>query len=115
MRVKFQSMNVIDKTVLTRAVLRTFTWRICPNQRIESISTSSPSVAEPTSESVTTVDNAALSAQRLGDNLQQKEFEIIAATLEEEQGSRKNTAERLGVSPRTLRYKLAKMRELGML
>lgn len=55
------------------------------------------------------------SAQRLGDNLQQKEFEIIAATLAEENGSRKNTAERLGVSPRTLRYKLAKMREVGML
>ena len=54
------------------------------------------------------------SAQRLGDNLQQKEFEIIAMTLKEEGGSRKNTAERLGVSPRTLRYKLAKMRELGI-
>ena len=35
-------------------------------------------------------------------------------TLKEEGGSRKNTAERLGVSPRTLRYKLAKMRELGI-
>lgn len=56
-----------------------------------------------------------LSAQHLGDNLQQKEFEIIAATLKEEKGSRKNTAEKLGVSPRTLRYKLAKMREAGML
>ncbi|MFT6221725.1 MAG: two-component system response regulator FlrC [Candidatus Endobugula sp.] len=54
------------------------------------------------------------SAQCLGDNLQQKEFEIIANTLKEEGGSRKNTAERLGISPRTLRYKLAKMREVGM-
>jgi two-component system, response regulator FlrC len=54
------------------------------------------------------------SAQCLGDNLQKKEFEIIVNTLKEEGGSRKNTAERLGISPRTLRYKLAKMREIGV-
>ncbi len=51
--------------------------------------------------------------QALGDNLQEKEFEIIAQTLQEEHGIRKNTAKRLGISPRTLRYKLAKMRENG--
>jgi two-component system response regulator FlrC len=50
----------------------------------------------------------------LGINLQKREFEIIAKTLSEEGGSRKNTAERLGISPRTLRYKLAKMRDMGI-
>ncbi len=50
---------------------------------------------------------------QLGDDLKQREFEIIVDTLKEEKGSRKNTAERLGISPRTLRYKLAKMREIG--
>jgi two-component system response regulator FlrC len=54
------------------------------------------------------------SSQQLGDNLQKREFEIIANTLREERGSRKNTADRLGISPRTLRYKLAKMREMGL-
>lgn len=49
----------------------------------------------------------------LGDDLQQREFEIIFDTLRETSGSRKSTAERLGISPRTLRYKLARMRELG--
>jgi len=53
------------------------------------------------------------SEQCLGDGLKQREFEIIASTLKEERGSRKNTAERLGISPRTLRYKLAKMRDQG--
>ncbi|MCP4388827.1 MAG: HTH domain-containing protein, partial [Gammaproteobacteria bacterium] len=28
-------------------------------------------------------------------------------------GSRKKTAEKLGISPRTLRYKLAKLRDAG--
>jgi two-component system, response regulator FlrC len=52
------------------------------------------------------------SLQPLGDNLQKREFEIIEKTLREENGSRQNTAKRLGISPRTLRYKLAKMRAM---
>ncbi len=42
------------------------------------------------------------------------EFRLIAKALELEGGQRQATAERLGISPRTLRYKLAQMRELGM-
>lgn len=43
------------------------------------------------------------------------EFRLIARALEQENGHREATAKRLGISPRTLRYKLAQMRELGML
>ncbi|HSB94942.1 MAG TPA: sigma-54 dependent transcriptional regulator [Spongiibacteraceae bacterium] len=52
-------------------------------------------------------------ATGLGGDLQRHEFEIIVDTLREAGGSRKTTAERLGISPRTLRYKLARMREVG--
>lgn len=52
-------------------------------------------------------------SDHLGSDLRQREFEIIAQTLRQERGSKKNTAERLGISPRTLRYKLARLRELG--
>ncbi len=50
----------------------------------------------------------------LGGDLKQREFEIIVSTLREERGSKKNTAERLGISPRTLRYKIAKLKEMGL-
>jgi len=50
----------------------------------------------------------------LGDDLKKREFEIIAQTLRDEKGSRKKTAERLGISARTLRYKLARMRDMGL-
>lgn len=50
----------------------------------------------------------------LGSDLRKREFEVIINTLKEVSGSRKNAAERLGISPRTLRYKLAKMRECGI-
>lgn len=50
----------------------------------------------------------------LDDDLRQREFQIIIETLKLEGGSKKNTAARLGISPRTLRYKLARMREHGI-
>ena len=40
--------------------------------------------------------------------------QIILDTLQACQGSRKAVAEKLGISPRTLRYKIAKMRENGI-
>lgn len=49
----------------------------------------------------------------LSDELKRMEFQRILDTLTTEQGRRKETAERLGISPRTLRYKLAQMREAG--
>jgi two-component system response regulator FlrC len=39
---------------------------------------------------------------------------MIIDTLRAERGRRKEAAERLGISPRTLRYKLAQMRDAGM-
>ncbi|MBV1883773.1 MAG: sigma-54 dependent transcriptional regulator [Pseudomonadales bacterium] len=50
----------------------------------------------------------------LGGDLRKREFEVIISTLKEVSGSRKNAAEKLGISTRTLRYKLAKMREHGI-
>ena len=49
----------------------------------------------------------------LGSDLKKHEFDIIMNTLRMENGSRKNTAERLGISARTLRYKIARLREEG--
>ncbi|OUR90532.1 sigma-54-dependent Fis family transcriptional regulator [Gammaproteobacteria bacterium 42_54_T18] len=67
---------------------------------------------------VSTMDGAPLhavpAATGLGEDLKQREFEVIIETLKEEGGSKKNTASKLGISPRTLRYKLARMRESGI-
>ncbi|WP_018275825.1 sigma-54 dependent transcriptional regulator [Teredinibacter turnerae] len=50
---------------------------------------------------------------QLGRDLMKREFEIIVRTLREQRGSKKNTAEKLGISARTLRYKLARLRDEG--
>ncbi len=51
------------------------------------------------------------SDSRLNNDLKAKEFDLIAHALSQSGGSKKAAAELLGVSPRTLRYKLARMRE----
>ncbi|WP_370277164.1 helix-turn-helix domain-containing protein, partial [Pontibacterium sp.] len=53
-------------------------------------------------------------ANQLEAGMQQHEFQLIIDALKATSGSRKTAAENLGISPRTLRYKLAKMREAGL-
>ncbi|WP_447591912.1 sigma-54-dependent response regulator transcription factor FleR [Aquipseudomonas campi] len=69
------------------------------------VSTSERPVVEPQGGDVSGV---------LGEDLRRREFELIIDTLRSERGRRKEAAERLGISPRTLRYKLAQMRDAGM-
>ncbi|MBF8775873.1 sigma-54-dependent transcriptional regulator [Pseudomonas fulva] len=52
-------------------------------------------------------------AAEQGDDKRRQEYQQIIDTLRAERGRRKEAAERLGISPRTLRYKLAQMRDAG--
>ncbi|MET0379189.1 MAG: sigma-54 dependent transcriptional regulator [Spongiibacteraceae bacterium] len=58
--------------------------------------------------------NGVEAASDLDGDLQRREFEIILDTLRDTRGSKKTAAEKLGISPRTLRYKLARMRDEGI-
>jgi two-component system response regulator FlrC len=55
-----------------------------------------------------------LPTDALGSELKLQENQIILDTLVLCNGSRKEVADKLGISPRTLRYKLAKMRDMGI-
>ena len=68
---------------------------------------------EPEAESV--VELSIISDSSLNNDLKAKEFDLIVNALRETNGSKKAASELLGVSPRTLRYKLAKMREQNIL
>ena len=50
----------------------------------------------------------------LADSLGQAERDRILEALREANSSRREVAERLGISPRTLRHKLARLREAGI-
>lgn len=68
--------------------------------------------AEPLSEP--TLSAPSTIPERLGNELKQQEFQIILDALKRCDGKRKEVAEQLGISARTLRYKLAQMRENGI-
>ncbi|MBQ4831789.1 sigma-54-dependent Fis family transcriptional regulator [Pseudoalteromonas sp. MMG010] len=69
----------------------------------------SPPIAKLNSD-----ENVAAETINYKDELKDKEHRIILETLTRCQGKRKDVAETLGISPRTLRYKLAQMRDLGI-
>ncbi|MBL1277192.1 MAG: sigma-54-dependent Fis family transcriptional regulator [Ectothiorhodospiraceae bacterium] len=65
---------------------------------------------EENSESIAISDEP----QTLGNEMKSHEYHRILAVLKSDHGNRQTAAEKLGISQRTLRYKLARMRELGM-
>jgi two-component system response regulator FlrC len=74
-----------------------------------------PSINEPSVESTDSVNmDASSSSTGLGGELREQEYIIILETIKACDGKRKEVAEKLGISPRTLRYKLAKMRDAGI-
>lgn len=52
--------------------------------------------------------------ETLGNDLKRREYIIIIEVLKDCMGNRSMTAEKLGISPRTLRYKIQRMREAGI-
>jgi len=64
--------------------------------------------------SVNEIEEQVVTDDKLGSELKIQEHQIILDTLQACHGSRKDVAERLGISPRTLRYKIARMRDCGI-
>ncbi|HED35894.1 MAG TPA: sigma-54-dependent Fis family transcriptional regulator [Gammaproteobacteria bacterium] len=64
--------------------------------------------------SVEDICESSVHQSELTSGLKNREQQIILEALKAGNGSRKFAAERLGISPRTLRYKLARMRDSGI-
>ena len=94
---------------------------IIPNQACavaDDFSANIPAAAknsEPRATAQFTDNTADLAPGLLGQDLKQREFEVIVNTIRQEKGSRKRAAEALGISPRTLRYKIARFRDAGLM
>lgn len=58
--------------------------------------------------------SSSIQDSELVNGLKDREQQLILEALKAGNGSRKYAAERLGISPRTLRYKLARMRDSGI-
>ena len=77
-------------------------------------------VQQPVAQRVVTSQHAHEHAQapasprNLGEDIKDHEYQRILEALRAEMGNRKAVAEKLGISQRTLRYKLARMRDSGI-
>jgi two-component system response regulator FlrC len=60
------------------------------------------------------IANSNAMVNSLANSLDQAERDLILDALRSGQGNRREAAERLGISQRTLRYKLARLREAGI-
>ncbi|MFA7553479.1 MAG: sigma-54 dependent transcriptional regulator [Spongiibacteraceae bacterium] len=113
--------NVMQRALIMQpgAVISDFHLRLDPFNTSLSNTEVVPGVSSESLLTAAAGDTAPVAEALAGSNvlegdLQRREFEIIVDTLRHEKGSRKNTAEKLGISPRTLRYKLARMRDVGI-
>lgn len=74
--------------------------------------------SKPVERSVSIAEKSEISeideAASLTGDLKQREWNLILGAIKSAKGSRKMTAEKLGISERTLRYKLARMRDAGI-
>jgi len=68
---------------------------------------------EPRADSMAAASDTDAALRSLAGSLVQAERDLILDALRS-QGSRREAAEHLGISPRTLRYKLARLREAGI-
>ncbi|WP_323752077.1 sigma-54 dependent transcriptional regulator [Marinobacter sp.] len=80
----------------------------------QSVPVPTTELSSPSSEMVEDIGQAGDAGGSLGGDLRQQEFRMIIKALKNEGGRRNRAAEQLGISPRTLRYKLAQMRDAGI-
>lgn len=105
------NVRELDNVVQRSIILRSSTMITPDDIQFEDESLCNPVDLAMDTEQSGMVKTMVLNAQ---DSLKRKEYLMIADELQQQNGCRKKTAESLGISPRTLRYKVAKMRELGM-
>ena len=91
---------------------------LCDGQRIHAVDIHFEALdgaaAAPSAGMPTLPDDDNPADRRLSDDLRNVEEQMILDALRSGQGSRKQAAQILGISPRTLRYKLQKLRESGV-
>lgn len=101
--------NVIQRALILQQGAVIQAADLCLNPR--SMQASPAAAPIQAAVTATSVESA---APQLGDDLRQHEYQLIIDALRAHGGSRKDASVQMGISPRTLRYKLAQMRDSGI-
>jgi two-component system response regulator FlrC len=104
------NVRELDNVIQRAIILRTGNIIDARDIRFEEIAASDMTVLVSAQASAL---NKPSSEESLSNDLKAREADIIISALQAK-SSRKEVAEKLGISPRTLRYKLAKLRDAGI-
>ncbi len=104
------NVRELDNVIQRAIILKTGNIIEAGDIRFEEVATSDMTV---TGSASTPALNVSSSEESLSNDLKAREADIIISALRAK-NSRKEVAEKLGISPRTLRYKLAKLRDAGI-
>ena len=107
------NVRELDNVIQRALILQTGSKILASDLHLSEGSICLPDDAVKTTPVVTMVKSESTSGV-LDQDLRQHEYQIILDALVQFKGSRKLAAEHLGISPRTLRYKLAKIRDQGI-
>jgi two-component system, response regulator FlrC len=98
------NVRELDNVIQRSLILKQGNEIVAADIQFENISTSGGLLSDDNDDS----------ARTLGSEMKDHEYSKILAVLHADNGNRQRAAEKLGISQRTLRYKLARMREMGM-
>ena len=105
--------NVVQRALILRTGNEITAENLCFEN--EEVSASpAPTYEKPTIENYVPAESNANGSGSLSSDLKSVEDKMILDALQSGNGSRKIAAEILGISPRTLRYKIARLREAGI-
>lgn len=108
------NVRELDNVIQRALVLQSGGWIDADEICIEPVAhpTGGPRLAQPTA--VPAPGPSQPGSPRLGEDLRVRERDLIVEALRATGGNRETAARRLGISPRTLRYRIARLRRLGV-
>ena len=113
------NVRELDNVVQRALILQSGEEILVDDIHFEAARRAKPALATVKNEAVSHSGDAAeveseSNMDSLNGDLKQREWNLILGAIKNAKGSRKMTAEKLGISERTLRYKLARMRDAGI-
>lgn len=104
--------NVVQRALILRAGNEITAENLCFEN--DEVSASAPTYEKPAIDNYVPAETSSNASGSLSSDLKSVEDKMILDALQSGNGSRKVAAEILGISPRTLRYKIARLRESGI-
>ena len=108
------NVRELDNVIQRALILQSGEEILESDMHFEAARKAKPELKVVKNETTVEVSETESNSESLTGDLKEREWNLILGAIKSAKGSRKMTAEKLGISERTLRYKLARMRDAGI-